>query len=197
VATVAGGQVNTASGFTSFAAGNKAKANHDGAFVWGDSTNADVASTGDNQFIARASGGVKFYSSTDTTDPAPGVSLAAGGSSWSTISDRASKENFRAVDGQELLKRLAAVPITTWNWKAQDDSIRHLGPVAQDFRAAFGLGEDEQHITTVDADGVALAAIQELYRMSREKDEQIRELARQVEALRARLTRVLEQKTAK
>jgi hypothetical protein len=34
--------------------------------------------------------------------------------------------------------------------------------MAQDFRAAFGLGADERHIGTIDESGVALAAIQAL-----------------------------------
>ncbi len=62
-----------------------------------------------------------------------------------------------------MLARLAEVPISTWNYTSQDASIRHIGPMAQDFYAAFGVGEDDTHITTVDADGVALAAIQGLY----------------------------------
>ena len=53
-------------------------------------------------------------------------------------------------------------PIATWNLKGQGASIRHMGPMAQDFRAAFGLGETELGISTIDADGVALAAIQGL-----------------------------------
>jgi hypothetical protein len=79
------------------------------------------------------------------------------------VSDRNAKANFSAVDGQTVLSRLAALPIATWNYKAQPDSIRHMGPTAQDFSAAFGLGEDDRHISTVDAQGVALAAIQALY----------------------------------
>ena len=69
----------------------------------------------------------------------------------------------------------------TWNYKSQDPSIRHVGPMAQDFYAAFGVGEDEKHITTIDADGVALAAIQGLYRLAQEKD-------REIGDLKARLT---------
>ena len=57
----------------------------------------------------------------------------------------------------------AQVPVTSWNYKSQDPSIRHMGPMAQDFYGTFGLGEDDTHISTVDADGVALAAIQGLY----------------------------------
>ena len=68
------------------------------------------------------------------------------------------------MDKQALLRRLARVPIERWSYKAQGSSIVHWGPTAQDFSRAFGLGEDKRHITTIDADGVALAAIQGLYR---------------------------------
>ena len=81
--------------------------------------------------------------------------MGASGGAWSSLSDRDVKENFAEVDGQALLARLNAIPLLTWNYKAQDPSIRHLGPMAQDFRAAFELGEDEKHISTVDVDGVA------------------------------------------
>ena len=94
-----------------------------------------------------------------------GVTVAAGGGSWTSASDRALKENFAAVDGQALLDRLAETPVTTWNYKSQDPSVRHIGPMAQDFYAAFGVGEDDTHITTIDADGVALAVVQGLYEM--------------------------------
>ena len=62
-------------------------------------------------------------------------------------------------DTQDILRRVLALPITTWNLKAQDPAIRHMGPTSQDFRAAFGLGETELGMNTLDADGVALAAI--------------------------------------
>jgi TolA-binding protein len=87
-----------------------------------------------------------------------------------------------------LLEKLNSIPIETWNFRSQDDSIRHMGPMAQDFYAAFGLGEDDKHISTVDADGVALAGVQALYRMVgrmvQEKDAQIQELTDQVRQLR-------------
>lgn len=193
LAVLPGGAMNSASGAYSFAAGRRAKAVNDGSFVWGDSTEADVASSANNQFIARAAGGVKFYSSTDTADPAPGVSLAAGASAWSVISDRDSKENFASVDGPALLARLDNIPIGTWNWRAQGPTVRHMGPMAQDFYAAFAVGEDDQHISTVDADGVALAAIQALYRMLLEKDEQLNQEAATLAALQAELAKVREE----
>ena len=76
-------------------------------------------------------------------------------------SDRNAKENFAAVNPVEVLDKVAALPISRWNYKS-DREETHLGPMAQDFYAAFGLGMDDKHISMVDADGVALAAIQGL-----------------------------------
>jgi peptidoglycan hydrolase CwlO-like protein len=59
------------------------------------------------------------------------------------------------------LEKITTLPIRTWNY-TNDPASRHIGPVAQDFHAAFNLGTDDKHIATVDADGVALAAIQGL-----------------------------------
>jgi hypothetical protein len=172
-ATVPGGHMNTAAGETSFAAGRGARANHHGAFVWGDSEHADVASSATNQFTARTSGGARFFSNSILTT---GVALAAGGGSWSSISDRAVKADLRPVEPGEILARVASLPITTWRYVSQDDSIHHIGPSAQDFHAAFGVGEDDRHITAVDADGVALAAIQGLNEKVEEKDARLAEL---------------------
>jgi hypothetical protein len=157
----AGGLGNTASGNVSFAAGAHANTNnHAGAFVWADfAGGADLTATADNQFLARASGGVVFYSSSDLST---GVQLAAGGGSWSSISDRNVKDHFASVDTKALLAHVLELPITTWNYKAQDTSIRHIGPMAQDFFAAFNVGEDDKHITGIDEGGVALAAVQGL-----------------------------------
>ena len=80
------------------------------------------------------------------------------------------------------------------HYKAQAREIRHMGPVAQDFRAAFGLGEDDKHISTVDADGVALVAIQALYRqvkqLQQERDALAEQLQRQGTDFQERLTRL-------
>ena len=183
-ATVPGGQLNVATGNYSFAAGRRAKANDNGSFVWGDSTDGDVFSTGVNTFTVRAAGGVTFYSHGSL---GAGVKLAIGANSWSALSDRDAKENFGAVDGAALLEKLNAIPMETWNYRTQDTTIRHMGPMAQDFRAAFGLGEDDKHISTIDADGVALAGVQALYRlvgrMVQEKDAQIEHLTEQVRQL--------------
>ncbi|UFP94464.1 tail fiber domain-containing protein [Gloeobacter morelensis] len=171
-ATVPGGHSNTASGNYSFAAGRCASASMEGSFVWnGDST--CIVASANNQFTAKAAGGVRFFSDTAA---ATGVSLAAGSGSWASLSDRNHKANFAAVDGEQVLAKLAALPIGTWNYTGQDRSIRHIGPTAQDFAAAFEFGEDDRHINTVDADGVALSALQGLYRVVQRKDQQIAQL---------------------
>jgi len=165
----ASGYLNSADGNISMAAGTRAKAVHKGAFVWADSGGFDFASTAVNQFSARCTGGARFVSAVNFVGtPTAGVTLAAGGGSWSSISDLNAKENVAPVAARDLLERLAQIPISTWNYTSQDPSIRHIGPMAQDFHAAFGVGEDDTHITTIDADGVALAAIQELYRITQD-----------------------------
>jgi hypothetical protein len=95
------------------------------------------------------------------------------------------KDNFARVDERETLTQLATVPIETWNYKSQPASIRDIGPMTQDFRVAFGVGEDDTQINTVDADGVALAAIQGVSRLAQEKDAQSAALAARVSALEA------------
>ena len=135
-----------------------------------------------NEFTVRASGGVRFFSNSGLTT---GVTLAAGGGSWASVSDRNLKENFAAVNGEQVLEKVAAIPMQTWNYIAQEDAIRHMGPMAQDFHAAFGLGPDDKHITTIDADGVALAAIQALYKLSQQKDAKIQRQQAEIDELRA------------
>jgi hypothetical protein len=180
-ATVPGGSLNLAQGTDSFAAGTSAQALSNGAFVWGDdSTTNAVGDIGPNSFVARASGGVAFYS--DST-LASGVTLASGSGSWSSLSDRNAKDHLLPVDGHALLAALASMPISTWNYRTQPSSIRHIGPTAQDFRYAFGLGEDDTHISVVDADGTALAAVQALYRSVQEKEERIQNLEQRLEQL--------------
>ena len=158
-AAIPGGYGNSATSHA-FAAGRRAKANHTGAFVWADSTDVDLASLAANSMTLRAAGGVRFFSNSGAT---LGVSLAAGGTSWGVISDRNAKKNFQPVDSRAVLEKLAQMPVERWNYKAEaDDSVPHLGPMAQDFKAAFYPGRDETSISTLEFDGVALAAIQGL-----------------------------------
>jgi len=97
------------------------------------------------------------------------------------------KENLATVDNQEILDKIAGIPIASWNFKFDDPEVRHLGPMAQDFYDAFGLGADDEHIASLDVNGVSLAAIQELYQHSQEQATRIDDLEAQVGTLEARL----------
>jgi hypothetical protein len=160
-AVVPGGELNVASGQNSFAGGTRSLATAAGSFVWSDDATGakTVTATVPNVFLVRASGGVAFYSAANLSS---GVSLAPGSGAWSTLSDRNVKTGIERVDQTRILAKLAAMPVSEWSYTAQGTGVRHLGPMAQDFRAAFGLGEDDRHISTVDEEGVALAAIKAL-----------------------------------
>lgn len=103
--------------------------------------------------------------------------------SFNPTSDRNAKLGFANINLQELLERVVSLPISTWAFK-KDPSTRHIGPMAQDFEAAFHLGSDDKHIATVDADGVALAAIQGL---NQKLEEQIKEKDTRISSLEQRL----------
>jgi len=179
-ATVAGGRYSDANGNYSFAAGRNAHALHTGSFVWADANTEAISSTVNNQFLVRASGGISLTTNdTGTT----GCRLSAGGGTWNCTSDRNAKENFAAVDAVAVLDALMGIPIETWNFNTQDESIRHIGPMAQDFNAAFHVGESETQISAVDADGVALAAIQGLYTVVQAKEAALTEQADRIAAL--------------
>ena len=264
-ATVPGGSSNLASGNYSFAAGDQARAVHNGTFVWGDAQSAPATfeSTGDNQFLIQAGGGVgvntaspnreltvfdrddsgdSFINVTATnssdrelllgvnqstggvismqtnnaldfrtnsssrmkieadgqiaiarssashpvhvgtnSSTGNGAHVTAGGS-WTNGSSRNFKSSFEDVDPVVILHKLADLPVTTWTYGNPDEG-RHMGPVAEDFAEAFGLGADERYISTTDADGVAMAAIQGLYRLVMQQRKTIERLERRVAGL--------------
>jgi len=127
----------------------------------------------------------------------PGASLNVWGSIYcdavcsavrfETISDRSQKTAFEAVNNQEILDRVLALPITKWSF-TKAPAIRNLGPMAQDFYAAFGLGTDDKHIGLADEGGVALAAIQglnqKLEEQAKAKDAEIQTLKKSLGELR-------------
>jgi hypothetical protein len=110
------------------------------------------------------------------TGPVPGGSATIP-------SDRALKDGLSPVDPRQVLARVAALPIGTWSYKGE--SVRHLGPMAQDFSAAFGLGADDRHIHVTDASGVALAALQGLHAVVQAQAARLATLERELAALRA------------
>jgi hypothetical protein len=255
--TIPGGRSNRVAADYAFAAGRRAKVNHDGTFAWADSTDSDFVSSGTNQFLIRASGGVgigttnpvadfhvngnslfqgtslvpaatmssnllnlavgivsngfqngiTFYENSITKmslgydgtgsgdnnalriydnaavaqfsfelggnlglgvnnpsnaiDHVSGAKLTLAGV-WSNASDVNRKTDFSAVDARAVLAKLTEMPVRSWRYTNESATIRHIGPTAQDFKSTFGLGIDDKSIGTVDADGVALAAIQGL-----------------------------------
>jgi hypothetical protein len=196
--TIASGNASTAMGSRTNASGDRTTAmgtlastsGMAGAFVYGDASTSgadSVRATRENQFVVRAQH-VWLGTNNGVSNPAghflttsTGAHLTTGGA-WTNSSDAARKEAFEAVDADEVLERLARLPIRSWRYR-EEAGARHLGPTAQDFRAAFGLGAGETAIATVDADGVALLAVQALERRTRE----LQAANRRVEALEHRV----------
>lgn len=122
--------------------------------------------------------------------PFPERELDVQGTTRTTVlqitSAREAKQGFAPVDAAAILAKVAALPLSSWAY-TNAPTVRHLGPVAQDFHAAFVLGDDDKHIATVDADGVALAAIQGLHQLLQEKEAR---LALLESAVRAKDTRI-------
>ena len=158
--------------------------------VWGQSK---------NQFgvVGEDSGsGIGVYGSS-ATGYAGYFAGKVAATAYLTVSDRNAKTDFKPIDGAAVLELVGRLPITSWAFK-DDRGTRHIGPMAQDFHAAFGLsGEDDKHINLSDAAGVSLAAIQELTERLKEKDARIAALEGQVNtmnhALTARLAKLEEQ----
>ena len=110
-------------------------------------------------------------------------------------SDRNVKTAFQPLNARTILEKVAALPLMTWVYTDSPD-VRHVGPVAQDFHAAFGVGSDDKHIATVDVDGVALAAIQGLHQKLEEKDTEIQTLKHRLTELERRIYQSLERKSS-
>ena len=286
MSTVGGGWFNCAGGLLSWAGGHRAKVRKGtesgangsgcadpalsalneegdrGTFVWADGQDLDFVSTGANQFLVRASGGVGINTNTPVPGssltvagqlsvPAPGalsfgnttrqmlnlwdvfyglgvqdnvlyarsfssfawfargvhsdsaLSPGQGGSLLMTltpgtstsqptgtaraqtfvnVSDRAAKSAFSAIDPLQILAGVLELPMASWSYNNRPD-VRHLGPVAQDFFATFGLGEGDQTISTIDADGIALAAIQGLNAKLEAENAKLRQRLERLEAL--------------
>ena len=158
---VALGNYAYANGINSVAIGYRSWALHDGSFVHNDFSTPGpyLESTADNQFMVKAAGGSVFYTSSDLST---GVVLPAGAGAWSMLSDRNSKENIESIDPQEFLDFLENIEVYEWSYKSQDSTIRHIGPMAQDFQRAFGIGTDSTRINSGDFDGVNMILIKAL-----------------------------------
>ena len=192
VNAIALGYSAVASGVGSMALGHYSSTNGKWySFVFGDASAGatEVKAVVDNQFVVRAQ---KFWLGTNSNvtatanrfiETSTGAYLSTGGA-WVSSSDSTKKHRWQDVDGEDVLTRLVAMPIRSWSYREEGDSVRHVGPTAQDFRNAFGLGDTDKAIASVDADGVSLAGIKAL--VQRTVD-----LRRENEELRAALGDVL------
>lgn len=177
----AAGTFNVASGAGSTALGTNTSTNGmQGAFVYADQSAAAAFGSGAaNEFAVRAAGGFRFRTAGDLST---GCDLPAGSGAFSCTSSRFAKPNFRAMRGDDVLRKIAGLPIESWQYRTDSSGARHIGPTAQDFRAAFGLGTDDTSISLVDIDGINLLGVQTLAR-------RMATLDRQNADLRARIVR--------
>lgn len=118
--------------------------------------------------------------------PTTGVCL----SQCVAASDYHIKRGFEPVDGAAVLEQVASLPVTSWSYDADDPHVRHMGPMAQEFREAFGLGDSDRTIYAVDGVGVSLAAIQALDRAVKELRNENRELAARNAELAAEVRKI-------
>jgi hypothetical protein len=192
--TIAGGADNVAAGDHSWAGGRRAKTHsagatpvaHAGSFAWADSADLDFNTVAADEFAVRSTGGVRFVVAIDGAGaPAWACGVSGGpGNSWGCSSDRRLKEGLTPIDAASTLERLLAMPIYRWYAKDDPRRIAHAGPTAQDFMAAFGLGDNDRMIGFADAQGIALAAIQGL---NATLEARLRERAAEAATLRGEL----------
>lgn len=195
VTSFAAGEDNTASGASSVALGYHAHTNaRSGSFVFSDRSSVDTLRAGVNHSANwRVSGGFRIFTASNLTT---GVTIQSGASVsnwgqsnaviststgaylstsgvWTDNSDVRRKHLFATVSGEDILQRLRSLPITTWSYRVDPNTVRHLGPMAQDFHRAFGLGNDSVTIAPIDEGGVALAGIQALDARTRSQQQRI------------------------
>ncbi|HEU0013496.1 MAG TPA: tail fiber domain-containing protein [Longimicrobium sp.] len=226
VTSFAVGEDNTASGASSVALGYHAHTNaRSGSFVFSDRASVDTTRAGSNHSATwRTTCGFVIWTSSNQSS---GISFGGQGVSnlascpssyhgqsntmiatstgaylsntgvWQNASDVNRKHLFEDVRPEDVLARLRTLSIRSWSYRNDADGVRHLGPTAQDFRAAFGLGTDDVSIGTVDADGVALAGVQALDRQAQAQGARIQaleqsnaKLQQENAELRARLERI-------
>lgn len=202
----------TASGAASVAMGYAAHTNaRQGSFVFGDRSTTDTIRAGVNHSANwRVSGGFRIFTSSNLST---GVTIQSGSVAsnwgqnnaviststgaylstsgiWTDVSDARRKHLFEDVSGEDVLVRLRAMPVRTWSYRVDDAAIRHMGPTAQDFHAAFGLGNDDVTIAPIDEGGVAMAGVKALDSRTAAQQARIDALEKENAELRARLDRI-------
>jgi len=105
---------------------------------------------------------------------------------FNTVSSRTKKTDFKKIKEIEILDKLSALDISEWRYKADEEKSKHIGPMAEDFQAIFGLG-DGKHLNLADATGITLAAIQGLRNENRAR---LAELEAENKALRDKISEI-------
>ena len=175
---IPGGNNNLAQGIGSFAAGTRAKALQDNSFVWGGDPNRDTISNATGDFVVYAPQFIRLFAG----PVGSGGCILSGGSGWACSSDRNLKTDIQPINPLAILQRVAAMPVSSWSMKGMPGR-KQIGPMAQDFFAAFHLGDTDTMISTTDAQGVALAAIQGLNQLVEEKDAEIKKQSSRIKLL--------------
>ena len=196
-------QAQTSSAFTSAIQGTS---NGDGNAVFGILNGAGGTAVAGADFSSSVGIGVRGSSENGTAasfsggkDGSGSCTYAGGGGGWNCSSDRNLKEHFAAVDRGAVLDRLDALPVFYYEMKHSKSPIRYLGPTAQDFKVAFGLGDSDTMIASGNEAGVTIAATQALYRMLKDDEAKIAALERlltkqdaAMASLQSRMVRLLE-----
>jgi uncharacterized small protein (DUF1192 family) len=207
--TFAVGEQNTATGAASVALGYHAHTNaRQGSFVFADRSTPDTLRAGVNHSANwRVNGGFRIFTSSNLST---GVTLQSGTSVsnwgqsnaviststgaylsdagvWTNTSDVNRKHLFENISGEDILMKIRGLSITRWSYRTDDDNIRHIGPMAQDFYATFKLGNDDKAIGTVDADGIALVGVKALEERTTKLASELQALKAENEKLRERL----------
>lgn len=149
-AVIPGGLSNVVSGAFGFSPGQQAQALPKGAFVWVDSQNAAFAPTAENQFSARAKGGVVLASGSGGANQT--VSWSPGAGSCSFRSDRSLKDRFVLVDNSAVLDKIAKLPVVEWNYKGY--GRRHIGAMAQNSHTLFPLNDNDKVLNAAETEAL-------------------------------------------
>ncbi len=190
-AVVAGGNYNYATNY-SFAAGYNAQANTTGSFVWADQGSLQpFYPYNNNTFNVRCTGGVIIVTAVDGAGRwTAGSYMDPGDGSWSSIPNPDLK-TAKPVNPKDILEKLAALPVVTYHKKGDPTGAApDIGPMARDFKAAFYPGRDDKSISTLEFDGVELAAIQGLNQKLEAQQEELKKRDAAIQSLQERLDRL-------
>lgn len=150
-----------------------------------DGFNVSLVGTGGAEMVLRDNGGLRVG-----PGGAASLLLTSGGNLFiagtlTESSSRETKTDFEAVEDAWVLERLARLPISVWRYKHMPETDRHMGPMAEDFYAAFGLGPDDKHISPKDIAAVSMVAAKALNDRVRSLDDQVQQREARIAELEA------------